>query len=109
MARSSDDKIYTNGDYDNYAEIMHLTIALRRNNDESETKPKTNKSWKWTHILKSIWDEKDLYTGNGLTPSVSTIILPCDPIALVERLDILMAGKAAGNIGVRNELVSVCD
>ena len=36
-------------------------------------------------ILKPIWDEKDLYTGNGLTPSVSTIILPCDPIALVER------------------------
>ena len=59
--------------------------------------------------LKPIWDEKDLYTGNGLTPSVSTIILPWDPIALVERLDILMASKAAGNTGVRNELVSVCD
>ena len=54
-------------------------------------------------------DEKDLYTGNGLTPSVSTIILPCAPIALVERLDILMASKAAGNTCVRNELVSVYD
>ena len=42
-------------------------------------------------------------------PSVPTIILPCDPIALVERLDILMASKAAGNTGVRNELVSICD
>ena len=31
---------------DNYAEIMHSTNALRRNNDESETKPKANKSWK---------------------------------------------------------------
>ena len=51
----------------------------------------------------------DLYTGNGITPSVRTIILPCDPIALVERLDILMASKAAVNTGVRNELVSVCD
>ena len=56
-----------------------------------------------------IWDEKDLYTGNGLTPSIPTIILPCDPIALVERLDILMASKADGNTGVRNELVSVCE
>ena len=37
------------------------------------------------------------------------MILPCDPIALVERLDILMASKAAGNTGVRNELVSVWD
>ena len=53
--------------------------------------------------------EKDLYTGNGITRSVSTIIFPCDPIALVERLDILVASKAAGNTGVRNELISVCD
>ena len=109
VARSPDDKIFTNGDYDNYAEIMHSTNALRKNNDESETKPKANKSWKWKHILKPIWDEKDLYTGSGLTPSVSTIVLPSDTTALVERLDILMASKAAGNIGVRNEVVSLCD
>ena len=59
--------------------------------------------------IKPIWDENDLYKGNGITHSVSTIILPCDPIALVERLDIPMASKAAGNTGVRNEFVSVCD
>ena len=59
--------------------------------------------------LKPIWNEKDLYTGSGLMPSVSIIILPSDPVALVERLDILMASKAAGNTGVSNELVSVCD
>ena len=88
---------------------MHSTNALSRSNGETETKPKANKSWKWKHILKPIWDEKDLYTGNGLTPSASTIILPCDPNALVERLDILMTIKASGNTGVMNELVSVCD
>ena len=47
VATTPDDNIFTNGDYDNYAKIMHLTNALRRNNDESETKPKANKSWKW--------------------------------------------------------------
>ena len=109
VARSPDDKIVTNGEYDNYAEIMHSTNAIRWNNDESKTKPKANKSWKWKHILKPICDEKDLYKGNGLSPSVPTIILPCDTIALIERWDILMASKAAGNAGVRNELVSVCD
>ena len=88
---------------------MPSTNALRRNNDEIETKPKANKSWKWKHILKPISDEKDLYTGNGITTSVPTIILPCYHIAFVERLDILMARKAAGNTGVKNELVSVCD
>ena len=61
------------------------------------------------HILKPSWNEKDLYTGNFLTPSVPTVILPCDPIALVERLHILMASKTAGNTGVTNGLISVCD
>ena len=88
---------------------MHSTNALRRNNDESETKPKANKSWKWRNILKPIRDKKELYAGKGLTDALPTIILPSDLIALVERLDILMASKAAGNTGVRNELVSVCD
>ena len=46
VARSPDDKLFTNGDYDNYAEIMHSTNALKRSNDESENKPKANKSWK---------------------------------------------------------------
>ena len=88
---------------------MHSTNALRGNKDESETKPKAKKSLKWRHILKPIWDEKELYTGTKLNVSLPTIILPSDRTALVERLDILMASKAAGNTDVRNELVSVCD
>ena len=88
---------------------MHSINDLRGNKDETETKPKANKNWKWKHILKPIWDEKDLYTRNGITPSFPTVILPCHPIALVERLDILMASKAAFNTGVRNGLVSICD
>ena len=79
-------------------EIMQSTNALRRNNVESETKPKANKSWKWKHILKPIWDEKDHHTGNGMTPWIPTIILPFT-IAIVERLHILMASKSAGNSG----------
>ena len=58
VARSQDDKSFTKGDYDNYAE----------KNDESETKPNANRSWKWKHISKPILDGKDLYTGKGLTP-----------------------------------------
>ena len=76
---------------------------------------KVKQNWKQTKagneskILKPIWDEKDLYTGNGLIPSLPAIIVPCDPITLVEKLDILMTSKAAGNTGVRNESVSICD
>ena len=43
VATTPDDNIFTNGDYDNYAEIMHSTNALSKNNYESETKPKANK------------------------------------------------------------------
>ena len=109
VATTADDKIFTNGDFDNYAEIMHSTKALRRKNDECETKPKANKSWKWKHILKPIWDEKDLYIRNRITPSFPTIILPCDSIALLERLDTLMASNGTGSSRVRKELVSICD
>ena len=83
---------------------MHSTNALRRKTDESETKPKANRSWKWKRISKQIWDIKDLHTGNGKTPSVPIIVLPCDCIALVERLDIVMASKAVENTGVMKEL-----
>ena len=54
VTTTPDNTIFFNGDFDNYAEIMHSTNALTRNNDENETKPKANKSWKWKHILKAI-------------------------------------------------------
>ena len=88
---------------------MHSTNALRRNNDESETEPKVNKKLEMETHIKTNLGRKDLYKGNGLLPSVPAIILPCDPIALVERLDIQISSKEARNTGVRNELVSTCD
>ena len=36
VATTPDDKIFTNGNYDNYAEIVHSTNALRRNNNHSQ-------------------------------------------------------------------------
>ena len=37
------------------------------------------------------------------------IVIPSDPNALFERLDLLIASKKAGNSGVRNKLVAICD
>ena len=59
--------------------------------------------------IKTNFGRKGSAYKKRLTPSVPTIILPCDPIALVERENILIASKAAGNTGVRNELISICD
>jgi hypothetical protein len=42
---------------------------------------------------------------NGL----DIIILPSDPAILSQTLDLLLASKQAGNTGVRNEAVIICD
>ena len=94
---------YDDGDYATYSEIMVNTNTMRRDNDPNNRYPKSSKSWKWTNVVKDIWDNRKTYEGQG------TIVIPSDPYALLERLDLLMASKEAGNIGTRNELVSICD
>ena len=37
------------------------------------------------------------------------MVIPSSPDALVDRLQFLLASKAAGITGVRNELVGICD
>ena len=57
-----------------------------------------------THFKAETGEEtKDKYEGEGLT------ILPSDPNALIDRLDLLLSSQNAGHTGVRNELVSIFD
>ena len=48
------------------------------------------------------------YEGQGIG---TTVVIPSDPDALLDRLDILLASKAAGNnpTGVINKIVSICN
>ena len=96
-------KNFTKDDYENYAKLMVRSNALRAGNNPENNKPKSNKSYKWTHLLKDIWYNRGLYEGEGLT------VIPSDPNALIERLDLLLASQAAGHTGVGNELTSICD
>ena len=50
-----------------------------------------------------IMNERGKYEGRGV------VIIPSDPNALLDILDLLMASKGAGNTGVGNEIVSICD
>ena len=50
---------------------------------------------------RSITEEG--YEGSGV------VVIPSDPNALLERLDLLLASQESGHTGVRNELVSICD
>ena len=57
-------------------------------------------------MLRRIWKDRSQYEGQGID---TTVVIPSDPDALLDRSDILLASKAAGNTGVRNEIVSICD
>ena len=96
---------YDDGDLATYSEIMLNTNAIRRDNDPTNPRPKSSRSWKWTNVVKDIWYNRNTYEGQG----TKTIVIPSDPNALLERLNLLMASREAGNTGTRNELVSICD
>ena len=79
------------------------TNALHRGNNPNNPLPKSSKGGKWKTILGPIWHNREYYEGEGI------IIMPSDPNALLERLNLLLASQKAGHTGVGNELVSICD
>jgi hypothetical protein len=133
VSENPSDEIYPLNDKEKYTDILMSTNALRRNNDRNETYRKSSRSPKWMNLLKPIWSKYSRaskpahhYMGSsvnkGLAPLASShtdgiiahkglvlIILPSDPIALLDRLDLLFASHRAGNTGVRNEIVSIYD
>ena len=105
IMREPDESIYTDEDKLNYAEILDETSAMKHGNDPKSKKPKSSKGYKYKTIIKPIWERLYGYIGKG----TKSIFMPSDPDALVDRLDLLLASTDAGNTGVRNELVSICD
>ena len=115
LLTSKNPQNFTDEDYDMYEDLMIMTNALHRDNDENNPHPKGNhKSYKWVNIIRPIWyrkkggvfrfpKKKEGYEGEGV------VVIPSDPNALLERLDLLLASQEAGHTGVRNELVSICD
>ena len=114
LIMSKNPKNYTDKDYDDYEDLMIMTNALHRNNDEDNSHPKGSKSVKWVNLLGPIWrrkkggvymfpKKKEGYEGEGV------VVIPSDPNALLERFELLLASQEAGHTGVRNELVSICD
>ena len=104
---------YNEEDSMNYEDLMLMTNALHRNNDEDNPYPKGNKGYKWNNILSDIWfkkksriifpKKKEEYEGERV------VVIPSDPNALLERLDVLLGSQEAGHTNVGNELVSICD
>ena len=102
MENKPNPKNYTKEDYNNYSNLLFKTNAMQQNFDRKNTYPRASRSYKWQNILSLIWAAK-AYQGKGV------VVIPSDPNALLERLDLLLASQEAGHTGVRNELVSICD
>ena len=95
---------YTKEDLDNYGKLLFKTNAIYQNFLPNNTYTRASKSHKWENILRHIWAAKE-----HITQGKGVVVIPSDPNALLERLDLLLASQEAGHTGVRNELVSICD
>ena len=95
-------KYFTEDDYKNYTRLMLKTNALHRNYDPKNPYPRASDSDKW-NLIRLIWARRGEYEEKGV------VVIPSDPNALLERLDLLLASQEAGHTGVGNELVSICD
>jgi len=95
----------------NYEEIMVETGAMR--NRKNPQKPAVNRGYKWETFIRPIWEKhlqkpkKKVKRQQKKTQGQG--FLPSDPNALCERLELLMASNQAGNTGLRNGIVSICD
>ena len=107
-------------DIKDYERLMIKTNALHQNNNPKNPQPKSSDGKKWLGLLSPIWNKYKAMSNRGrekkLTPWIrkefageGIIILPSDPNALIERLDLLLGSQEAGHTGVGNELVSICD
>ena len=75
-------------DIENYKIILLKINVLHRNNYPNNPYPKASDSYKWEKILSPIWKEsKPGKKGSGF------VVIPSDPNALLERLDLLLSIK----------------
>ena len=106
MSKNPDN--FTENDYDEYEKLMVKTNALHKDYNPNNPYPRSSRSDKW-YLVSQIWanreytKKKEGYEGKGV------VVIPSNPNALLESLDLLLASQEAGHTGVRNELVSICD
>ena len=103
VSKTPDDNIIMRNDLENYKRLMIKTSALHCDNNPNSNYPKGGKSVNWNKLLRFIWKNSKEYEEKGV------VVIPSDPNALFERIDLLLTSKEAGNTGVENEAVTICD
>ena len=108
MSKNPNTLYVDDNDYNEYSKLMVKTNALHKDYNPKNPYPRSSRGNKW-NLIRDIWvnrediKKKEGYEGSGV------VVIPSDPNALLERLDLLLASQEAGHTGVRNELVSICD
>jgi len=97
---SKNPKLYTKNDLDAYKSILIQTSA-HLTADEKKIKKGGNK---YHDIIQNLFR-----SGRGLSVKLQNhnLVYWNDPNELVDRLQLLLASKAAGNTGVSNEILSI--
>ena len=96
-------------DKENYARLLVKTSSIYRDNNANSNHPKGNRRGpKWKSLVKNIWTNREKYLESG-GERIEVIVIPSDPNALLEKLDLLLSSQEAGHTNVGNELVSICD
>jgi hypothetical protein len=100
VSKTPSDEIYMIREKEKYIDILMSTNALEQNNDPNEVHPKSSRSPKWVNLLKPICSNYSRSSRPSRQHAGSSIILPSHPIALLYRLDLLLASHQACNTGV---------
>ena len=99
MSKNPNDKLYNSEDKQNYKNILLETNAII--NPETG-RVRSSGEEKYRNIIKSIYDEYKSKKRKGL-------MLLSNPNVLVDMLSQRLASYKAGNMGLRNEIVDICD
>ena len=93
-----------------YMDDVKLKTKFQQEHMKRSLKSPSIKKLMSPETIKKI--ENNLIKGEGLKGSglkKNYVTLPSDPSELVDRLTLLSGSKDAGNTGVYNEMVSICD
>ena len=99
MSKNPDDKLYDSKDKQNYKNILLETNAMI---NQKTGRVRFSRGEKYKNIIKPKYDEYKSKKGKGL-------MLSLDPNVLVDMLSLRLVSYKAGNTGVRNEIVDICD
>ena len=101
-----------------YMDEDRLDLDIEKNHMERSFKQANIKKFMTDETKKLIKSYFPGLEGRGLSKAGSSagqslkknyVTLPSDPTELVDRLTLLAGSKDAGNTGVYNEMVSICD